>query len=131
MVKSMRYAENIPSKNEDEQPVPLSWRPVLSEIADRLANRDYTLTIRPGNVSPIDDNLAALVAHQIGSYGGELTSLLDESWDRAVYLWMGEHWEVLVDLCTREKGVSDLGLFVKVFEQAEGFRFEVWSVHVP
>ena len=127
----MRNAENLPSKNEDEQPVPISWRPVLTQIADRLAKGDYTLSSRPANISPIDDDLAALIAHQIASYGDELSVLLNETWERAVYLWMGEHWEVLVDLCTKAEGVSDLGLFVKVFEQAEDFRFQVWSVHVP
>ncbi|WP_040309984.1 DUF7668 domain-containing protein [Asticcacaulis biprosthecium] len=127
----MVYAENLPSKNEDEQPVPELWRPVLAEIADQLAKGDYTLSSRPSNASPVDDDLAGLIAHQIASYGDELTSLLDETWKSAVYLWMGEHWEVLVDLCTKSEGVCDLALFVKVFQEAEDYRFQVWSVHVP
>ncbi len=120
-----------PSKNETEMPVPTSWRPTLAQIAGRLAERDYTLTSRPGNVRPIAPDLAEIIAGQIAAYGDELTELLDKSWERAVYLWMGDHWEVLVDLCTREEGVSDLGLFVKVYEQKDDFVFQVWSVHVP
>ena len=92
---------------------------------------DYNLSTRPANVSPIDEELAALIAHQIASYGDEPIRLLNESWDRAVYVWMDGHWEVFVDLCTKTEGVSDLGLFVKVFEQAGDFSFHVWSVHVP
>ena len=103
----------------------------MTQIADRLVEGDYSLRSRPPHVAPVDDDLAELIEHQVASYGDELSGLLDETWDRAVYLWMGEHWEVLVDLCTKTEGVSDLGLFVKVFEQAEDFRFQVWSVHVP
>ena len=127
----MRDTETLPSKNESEQPVPMSWRPTLTQIADQLASGDYALSSRPANVSPIDDDLAALIAHQIASYGDDLTILLTESWERAVYLWMGSHWEVLVDLCTKAEGVSDLGLFVRVFEHEDNFQFQVWSVHVP
>lgn len=127
----MANLEDQPSKNETEKPVPTSWRPTLVQIASRFAAGDYTLTSRPVNVRPIAPDLAGMIAFQIASYGDELTELLDESWERAIYLWMGEHWEVLVDLCTKEQGVSDLGLFVNVYEQNADFVFQVWSVHVP
>jgi hypothetical protein len=67
-------------------------------IVDRLVARDYTLALRPGDVRPIAESLAAFIADQIAVYGDELTSLLEESWDRAVYIWMGEYWDVIVDL---------------------------------
>ena len=45
--------------------------------------------------------------------------------------WMGTHWEVLVDLWTKEEGRSDLVLHVKVVEDGASPRFTVHLVYVP
>lgn len=111
--------------------MPTVWRATLAEIADRLAAGDYALASRPANVRPVDADTVSVIKSQISGYGDELTGLLEETWKRSIYIWMDGHWEVLVDLCTKDQGVSDLGLFVKVFEQDGGFVFEVFSVHVP
>lgn len=121
----------LPAKAENEAPVPLIWRPVLTQIIDRLVAKDYTLALRPGDVCPIGEPLATFIADQIAAYGDELTSLLEESWDRAVYMWMGEHWDVVVDLSMKRQGVGDLALFAKIYERGDGFLFEVASVYVP
>jgi hypothetical protein len=44
---------------------------------------------------------------------------------------MGNHWDVLVDLWTKEEGRSDLVLGVKVTELAGEPRFTVQLVYVP
>jgi len=44
---------------------------------------------------------------------------------------MLKYWDVVVDLWTAESGCSDLALFVRVFEEKDGFRMEIHSVHVP
>lgn len=46
-------------------------------------------------------------------------------------LWIGNHWEMLVDLRTLEEGRSDLVLHVKVYEEGPQFRYAVYLVYVP
>lgn len=128
---SAKIPEALPSKVETELLVPLAWRPILTQIASCLAVGDYSLNSRPDNVGPVRPDIAEVIAYQIAEYGDDLTALRDESWERAIYIWMGDHWEILVDLCTQEQGVSDLALFVSVYEDKDTFRFTVDSVHVP
>ena len=122
---------NEPLKSETELPVPIVWRTTCIQIADRLAVGDYRLDIRPENVGAVTADTANFIASQIASYGDELVELSDETWERAIYLWMDGYWQVVVDLCTKAQGVSDLAMFAKVFEQASGFHFEVEAIYVP
>jgi hypothetical protein len=115
---------------EHEHPVPTEWRPKLREIADALRNRNYSL-VGLADVDALDEATAAGVAENIEGYGATLASLSEESWDTSVCQWLASFWEVLVDLCTVEEGVSDLVLHVNVFEQADGFAFKVHFVYVP
>lgn len=46
-------------------------------------------------------------------------------------LWMGDKWEVLVDLWTEEEGPSDLVLHLYVREDRVEYRSEVYLVYVP
>ena len=124
-------ATQLPEKLETEKSIPFVWRPVLTQIVARLVVGDYNLIERPINVNAIDHDLAEMIAHQIKSYGDPMTELTEASWERSVYLWMGEKWEVLVDLCTESLGVSDLVMFLNVFEDNDGFIFQISSVHVP
>jgi hypothetical protein len=41
------------------------------------------------------------------------------------------HWEVIVDLWTKEEGQSDLVLSLMVTEAGAGHRFKVHLVYVP
>ena len=53
------------------------------------------------------------------------------SWQSSLCQWMGDSWDVLVDLWTAESGPSDLVLFVRVTESGSSYRFEVRGVWVP
>lgn len=64
-------------------------------------------------------------------YGETLIELPDDAWNTSVSQWMGDHWQVLVDLWTVELGASDVVMNVRVFEIDGGFRAEIDSVHVP
>ena len=65
------------------------------------------------------------------NYGETLADLPDEAWETSIAQWMGTHWDVLLDLWTVESGRSDMALCARVFEEEDGFRFEIDSVHVP
>ncbi|SEL89313.1 hypothetical protein SAMN05428989_2804 [Pseudoxanthomonas sp. GM95] len=71
------------------------------------------------------------MSDNVAAYGGTLDTLPPETWWTSVYVWMGEWWEVLVDLFTVEEGRSDLVLFLRVRERASKYEFEVTSLHVP
>jgi hypothetical protein len=44
---------------------------------------------------------------------------------------MDGYWDIVVDLWTAESGKSDLILSVRVFEEGDGYRFDVDGVFVP
>lgn len=67
----------------------------------------------------------------IQEYGTKLVSLPQESWATSVCIWMGDHWDALIDLWTEEEGSSDLVLQVHVSEVDSEFLFTVYMVYVP
>jgi hypothetical protein len=118
-------------KNEDEELlVPTIWRPTLSRIVNSFKAGDFQL-MGISNVDPLSPEKAELINRSIQYYGSALVSLPEESWETSVYIWMLDYWEVMVDLFTSSDGLSDLVLFARVFEAADGYRFKVQSVHVP
>lgn len=119
-------------KDEDAaHPIATEWRPSLKEIADALARENYALRGLTADVSPVSAQLANRMKSNVEAYGETLDDLPEETWKTSQALWMGEHWDVLLDLWTRESGPSDLVLHARVFETESGFRIEVTSVHVP
>jgi hypothetical protein len=128
----MEDEHQTPQKDPDSQhPIASSWRPVFREIVKAFANRDFGLVHRPAAVVPISGKEADRIAANIASYGETLTELPEETWKTSVSQWMDTHWDVRVDLWTVESGRSDLVLSARVFEDVEGFLFEVGSVYVP
>ena len=121
-----------PVKDEEKAHAIASvWRHTLREIAKAIAEGDYGLSRGVATVGPVSDATAERIRAYISSYGETLNDLHEDTWNRSVSQWMGTHWEVLVDLWTKESGASDLVLTVFVFETSIGYRFEIESVHVP
>ena len=82
-------------------------------------------------VRPISERDAQSIAENIQDYGAQLTSLPEETWQTSVCQWMGNYWDVMVDLYTAEEGRSDLVLNVRVYEEGSAYFFDVHFVYVP
>ena len=109
--------------------IPAAWRPVLRGIVERLVHRDYSIQGIPS--VDVSEPIATQIEEYVADYGETLLELPDESWGSSVAQWMESYWDALVDLWTPESGESDLVLAVRVFEEGDGFRFEVHGVYVP
>lgn len=104
---------------------------MICAIVKRLVSGDFLLE-GLSSVEPVDGRTREQVRTYLASYGETLIELPDATWESSVAQWMEGHWEVLIDLWTKEFGMSDLCLFVRVFEDSGGlFRIEVDSVNVP
>ena len=103
----------------------------MRDVAEAFRQRDFTLERGVDRVAAIEPDTATRIAGNIDAYGATLTSLPDETWDSSVCMWQVDYWEVLVDLFTAEEGRSDLVMFARVYEQQDGYGFEITSVHVP
>jgi len=122
-----------PTASKDSQaqhPIAMSWRSTLSEVVARIAAQDYFIQ-GIASVDSVPAGTAAQIRDNVAGYGETVVKLPEESWATSVAQWMGDSWEVLVDLWTEESGRSDLVLSVRVFETEVGFRFQVSGVYVP
>lgn len=116
---------------EAAHPVASDWRPALREIVAAFSRGDFALSGLT-SVVPVDPTTQNQINRYLAEYGETLDELPEETWLTSVAQWMGTHWDVLVDLWTKESGKSDLVLSVRVFEANPGdCRIEVDSVHVP
>ena len=128
----MPHVNHDPVKDEEkEHPIARAWRPTLRQIAQAFAEEDYGLSRGIATVGPVSESTAERIRAYVAHYGETLTELPEDTWNSSVAQWMRTHWELLVDLWTIESGRSDLVLSVFVFETADGFRFEIDSLHVP
>jgi hypothetical protein len=114
-----------------ECPVPTAWRPIFVEVVNALVKQDYELQSCPSWVAAATPDVASQIRAYIQSYGATLVELPQDSWKSSVCIWSGSHWDVLVDLWTKEEGASDLVLGARVAEAEPGFSFQVQSVYVP
>ena len=122
-----------PSKEADRQHSAAHvWRSMFCSIASRLAGGDVGFRSLPF-VHPVSEDLQAQIKYAVAEYGESLVDLSDRAWGRSVYQWMDDHWEVLVDLSTRESEVNDLVLHALVSETEcrTGYRVEIVGVYVP
>jgi hypothetical protein len=129
----MTHHNEVPviKDSNSEGPIPSAWRPILKSIADAFAREDYLLNDGISGVAPISEETAEQVRDYIQDYGAKLVELPLQSWDTSVCIWMGDHWDVLVDLWTEDEGRSDLALEVKVSEVGSGCLVAVHMVYVP
>ena len=119
--------ETNTAQPEEQQPVPLEWRPTLEAVAARFAKGDFALQGLAG-VEPVPASAALQVREYLEDYGASLVPLPAETWESSVCIWSGRHWDVLVDLWTREEGRSDLVMHAHV---APSGTISVHAVYVP
>ncbi len=118
------------SKSEGELPIPTIWRKVFYDIVESFKADNFTLDHDMNDVDSISDDEAKYNKNNILAYGESLGSLDGNTWETSICRWMGDHWDVLVDLNTLD-GESDLVLFATVRDENGKFRYKVNSVHVP
>lgn len=119
-------------RDEDqERPVPRTWRPIIRSIVDSLKRGDYQLKNASPDVERLSEESAKGVLEVVTYYGETLDTLPEHTWNTSVCRWMGDRWELVVDLYTLESGASDLVLSLQVFETEATYRFKVDWVNVP
>jgi len=117
--------------SEAEGPIPSPWRPVLASIVEAFARHDYRLATGIPGAAPVSEETAAHIREYIKDYGATLVALPQESWNTSVCIWMGDHWDALIDLWTEQEGASDLVLQVQVAEIGGEYVVTVYMVYVP
>jgi hypothetical protein len=119
---------HVVKDDENESRVPDVWRATLSSIVDALVIGGEPELPR---VSFRTTDTWRHIKANVEEYGAHLIALPQESWNSSVCIWVGEFWDILVDLYAEEEGRSDLVLQVHIREAKDGYRYEVVLVYVP
>ena len=128
----MTKVEILVEKDEkNERLIPTAWRPSFSKIIDAFCKKDYSLSSGIVDVSSVSNETAIHIKEYIQDYGEELIKLSDETWDSSICIWMGSHWDVLIDLWTAGEGRSDLVLGAQVTEKDNRYIIDIGMVYVP
>lgn len=129
---SSQGEEGIPTKAIGVQrPVPACWRPIFSEVVRAFIRGDFALEVAIPSVQPPSSKAAVQMQGYVVDYGERLAELCEETWQTSVAVWTGRRWDVHLDLRTVESGRSDMVLDARVFEDGDGFRFELDLIYVP
>jgi hypothetical protein len=118
------------SKLEGELPIPTIWRKTFYDMVEYFKEGDFKLDNYIEDIEEISDDDAEYNKISVFEYGEDLDSLSDKTWNTSLCRWMGDHWDVLIDLNT-VNGDSDLVLFITARECNGKFKFKVESIHVP
>jgi len=121
----------VGTDEENQLPIPTVWRKTFSGIVEAFVKKDYLLSREIEGVYPVSIKTADQIKEYIENYGQELIQLPNETWKSSVYIYMGNHWDVLIDLWTAGEGRSDLVLGAKVSESENGYVFNIKMVYVP
>lgn len=116
---------------ENAHPIAEEWRPTIRAIVRALSEGDYEIARGIPSVLSPPKNRVEQMRDYVADHGEALAELLDETWRTSVSQWTGTHWDLFVDLWTRESGRSDMILDLRVFEVEGGYRFELVSIYVP
>ena len=114
-----------------QQPIPTTWRQAFRDVVSAFIEGDYRLDRGVLGVESVAPEAANQISEYLLDYGATLTALPDDTWESSVCMWMGGHWETLVDLWTKEEGRSDLVLHARVFDESPGFLVKIHLVYVP
>jgi hypothetical protein len=121
-----------PMRDENAaHPVATIWRPTLKRVVEAFVAGDFQLRRGIERVIPPAPHVAKGIALRVADYGGTLIALPEETWKSSISQWMDPHWDLVVDLWTKESGRSDLVLTSRVEEIDGEYRFEIDSVYVP
>lgn len=121
----------VEKNEEDELPIPHIWRPIFESIISAFVKQDYSLSCGVKNVNTVSKNTAEQIEEYIADYGEELIELPEECWDTSVYICYGDYWNVLIDLWTKDEGLSDLVLKAKVSQIKNEYVVQISVVYVP
>ncbi|WP_160151715.1 hypothetical protein [Microbulbifer sp. ALW1] len=121
----------VTKNDEIEGPIPTVWRPLFSSVVDCFVKKDYQISGGIEGVSSISTETARHIKDYIQDYGERLIPLPDETWESSVCIYMGNHWDVLIDLWTVGEGRSDLVLGAQVSEIDRGYVVDIGTVYVP
>lgn len=116
---------------ENQGPVPSAWRSILTEIIAAFVRKDYRLSNGIPGVAPVSDATAEQIQNYIRDYGATLIDLPESTWNTSACIWVGDRWDVLVDLSTQEEGSSDLVLQAQILETSDDYVVHVYMVYVP
>jgi hypothetical protein len=111
--------------------IPDIWRETIHKIVDAFSDGDYSLSTGISNVLPISQSAALELEESIAAYGARLTTLPEKTWDTSQCQWVGDFWDVFIDLFTVEEGRSDLVLQLRVYEKDHDYLFKVYMIYVP
>jgi hypothetical protein len=118
-------------KNEEiEQSIPLSWRPAIASIVDDIIHRNLDNKCDLPHRVIVDSADAAPIYQTVDRRSINLSSLSDATWKSSVCRWMSSHWYLLIDMSIDEE-LSDLVLFIDLYEHEGSQSFIVKSLHVP
>ncbi len=124
--------EASPQKDDSrELPIPAGWRSTFCDVVGAFVERDYRITSGVRGVTPITQATASHIESYISDYGEKLVALPEDTWQTSICLWMGSHWDVIVDLWTEAEGRSDMILSSRVSEVDGEYRFDIQMVYVP
>ena len=119
-------------KDEDNQlPIPSEWRQLFVDIVNSFVSKDYLISAGMDGVSPVSQETAVQIEEYIIDYGETLITLPSETWESSICLYMGDSWDILIDLWTESEGRSDLALSATVKETESGYIVHVGMVYVP
>ena len=82
-------------------------------------------------MNPISNETAEQIKEYVEDYGEELVELPNETWNSSVYIYYGDYWNVLIDLYTKEEGLSDLVLNAEIRENNNEYLIDIQLVYVP
>ena len=121
-----------PTKDDSKEGAIAScWRATFKQIVASFIDGDYLLKSPITGVSKVSEDTANQIKDYITDYGESLAHLPDDTWSSSVCIWLGNHWDVIIDLYTIESGLSDMVLQAKVFESNSGYSYEIHMVYVP
>lgn len=123
--------EVLAVKDGTQRFIPTAWRPVFVEIVAALAKGDVELKSCRSGVTLAASDTSSQARNYLQVYGATLVALPEESWQSSVCIWYTSHWDVLVDLWTKEEGRSDLVLKASVSEADPGINVQIQMVYVP
>ena len=119
-------SEIIVQKNEEEEGlIPHVWRPIFEKIVKAFVEKDYHINTHIPNVNPVSEDTANQIKEYIEDYGEELIELPETTWDTSVYICYGNYWNVLIDLFTKNEGLSDLVLNAEIREIDNEYVFDI------
>jgi hypothetical protein len=116
---------------QSERQIPSAWRSAIEQVVRAFAQHDYGLSAGVSGVAPVSAETATQVRKYIQDYGATLVELSEETWRTSVCIWMGNHWDALIDLWTLDERRSDLVLHLNVYEADGNILIHVYMVYVP